>query len=109
MNLMSELQVGMPVVEADGTRIGTVEEFQWGDPQATTAQGQMRHVGRGPFGCGARYVREPGLPDEGKELLLRGGYVRVRGKGLFRQDRFVAADRFDRIQDDVLYLRERPR
>ncbi len=110
MDLMSQVHVGMRVVEADGTEIGTVEEFQWGDPDAVTAQGQVRDVDRGPIATAARTLGgEPELPEEGKELLLRQGYVKVDAKGLFRKDRFAAADRFDRIEDDVLYLREKPR
>lgn len=105
MNAIDEVREGMDVVSAAGKKLGTVESFKMGDPEAITAQGQNVGEERGPiaevvadaFGVG------PEIPDEMAERLLRLGYIRIDARGL-GEDWYTAADQIDRVEDDTVYL-----
>lgn len=106
MSAIEQVREGMDVVSADGEKVGTVESFKMGDPEATTAEGQTTGERRGPiadfmanaFGAG------PDIPEERAERLLRLGYIRIDGKGL-SADSYCASDQLDRVEGDTVYLK----
>ncbi|MGH3502163.1 MAG: hypothetical protein ACRDQA_14945 [Nocardioidaceae bacterium] len=104
---IGEVREGMEVVDATGTRIGTVDTIKMGDPEAETAQGQGRGRKRDPlsrfastFGPG----EEPDLPPDLVDRLLRRGFVKVDSKGLLARDAYVEADRIDRVEGATVHL-----
>jgi hypothetical protein len=97
---------GMRVIDSAGEEIGTVELVKMGDPEAVTAEGEdiadeglFDTVG-GIFGAGS----EPDLPRTLRGRLLRYGFIKIDGKGLFSKDRYVKADRIAGVSGDTVRL-----
>lgn len=102
---MSQIREGMKVVDQSGQEVGTVEEFKEGDPQAVTAEGQAPSGGNSLVGEVAEALGAGAdLPEQYRERMLRIGYIKIDSKGLFKSDCFAAADRLDRVEDDVVHL-----
>lgn len=102
---MGQIRGGMRVVDAGGEDVGTVEDIKAGDPEAVSAQGQAAG-GPGLMGdLSAAFVgAEPDLPTELAERMLRVGYIKIDGKGLFAKDLYAAADRIDRVEGNTVHL-----
>ncbi len=95
---------GMRVIDATGAELGKVDDIKMGDPAAVTTQGEeyddgnlLDDIGRAVFGGTA-------LPEQIRNNLLRVGYLRVDGRGLFDTDYFVAADQIARVEGDSVHL-----
>ncbi|GAA1769285.1 hypothetical protein [Nonomuraea bangladeshensis] len=108
---ISQVHTGMKVVDRDGKEVGTVELVKMGDPQAATTDGQQidgQQTGRGPgFVPVLSDVfshAEPDLPPVLAARLLRTGFVKVDGRGLFARDLYVAPEQVARIEDNVVHL-----
>ncbi|MEU4514363.1 hypothetical protein AB0G05_33100 [Nonomuraea wenchangensis] len=108
---ISQVHTGMKVVDRDGKEVGTVELVKMGDPQAATTDGQQpdgQQIGRGPgFVPVLSDVfshAEPDLPPVLAARLLRTGFVKVDGRGLFARDLYVAPEQVARIEDNVVHL-----
>jgi hypothetical protein len=89
---ITQVREGMPVVDASGEHIGTVDFVKLGDPEAVTAQGEE------PEGS------EPHIVGELRDRLLRLGFIKIDRKGLLRADAYAAADEIDRVQDGTVHL-----
>jgi len=89
---ISQVVEGMRVFDAAGKEIGKVKFVKFGDPEATTTQGEETDNG------------EPRIAGELRERLLRLGFVKVDRKGFFKSDGYVAADEIDRVQDGAVHL-----
>ncbi|QYC42443.1 hypothetical protein Nocox_24200 [Nonomuraea coxensis DSM 45129] len=103
---ISQVHTGMKVVDRDGKEIGTVELVKMGDPQAVTTDGQKPERGPGfvPVLSDVFRDAEPGLPPVLAARLLRTGFVKVDGRGLFARDLYVAPEQVARIEDNVVHL-----
>lgn len=106
MNAIEQVREGIKVVSADGEKVGTVESFKMGDPEAITAEGQLVGERRGPI---AEFMANavgagPDISEERAERLLRLGYIRIDGPGL-RADSYRAADQLGRVEEDTVYLK----
>jgi hypothetical protein len=104
MNDLDGVREGMDVFDASGEKVGTVKTVKFGDPQATTAQGQTS--GRdGNLVHAVADVLSPqaGLPEERRERLLRVGYIEVDGTG-FGDHFFEASDAVKRVTEDAVHL-----
>lgn len=97
---------GMRVYDSAGAEVGTVEIVKMGDPAtAATAQGQhgkaddlIDSVARNLAGV------EPDLPPTLAARLLRTGYLKIDGTGLFDRDRYASADQIAGVSEDVVTL-----
>lgn len=104
MSDLSDVCEGMDVFDASGEKVGTVKSVKFGDPQATTAEGQTSE--RDPNIVQAVATALSGqsdLPEERRERLLRLGYVEVDGKG-FGNNFFEASDAVKRVSGNTVYL-----
>ncbi|MDP9443593.1 MAG: PRC-barrel domain-containing protein [Actinomycetota bacterium] len=107
MDAMSQVREGMRVVDSTGEEIGTVEDLKMGDPEAVTSAGQDAQAGASGLmvdlaeGAGAR---EPDVPPQQAERMLRMGYVKIDGKGLFGSDYYAVADQVARVEGDTVHL-----
>ncbi|MEV0629303.1 hypothetical protein [Nonomuraea wenchangensis] len=103
---ISQVHTGMKVVDRDGKEVGTVELVKMGDPQAATTDGQQpgRSPGFVPVLSDVFGHAEPDLPPALAARLLRTGFVKVDGRGLFARDLYVAPEQVARIEDNVLHL-----
>ncbi|MCW2131491.1 PRC-barrel domain-containing protein [Arthrobacter sp. VKM Ac-2550] len=104
MSDLSDVREGMDVFDASGEKVGTVKSVKFGDPQATTAEGQTFE--REPNIVQAVATALSGqtdLPEERRERLLRLGYVEVDGKG-FGNNFFEGSDAVKRVSGNTVYL-----
>jgi hypothetical protein len=106
MDAMLEVRSGMQVVDAAGEELGTVEDFKMGDEQAATAEGQTTGRDGGLLeGVAYTFARDDReMSDEQRQRLLRIGYIKVDGAGLFGGHFYIAADRIDRVEGDTVHL-----
>ncbi|MFP5346094.1 MAG: hypothetical protein ACLGIA_03575 [Actinomycetes bacterium] len=104
MAVIDDVEPGMRVVDADGQEVGTVVDVKMGDPAAATAQGEEPLTGGSLLDTVSLTGTEPDVPEEMRSRLLRLGFLKIDGKGLFTGDLFVAADRVDRVEGDTVRL-----
>ena len=109
MDAMRQVREGMRVVGPDGKKVGTVEDFKMGDPDAVTAEGQAlseTSVARvAPGGLIAEFINKAELPRHLAERLLRIGYVKIDRSGFLAGHAYLGADELDRVEDDTLWLK----
>jgi hypothetical protein len=60
-----------------------------------------RVVAEGPLGA---QVPDEDLPREGRDALVRQGYIRIDSAGLFAKDRYATADQVARVGEDGVVL-----
>ena len=102
---IEQVREGMKVVDHQGKEIGKVDYIKMGDPDsATTAGNEVERVG-GVFGELAATVEgdEPDVPQPQRNNLLRKGYIKV-STGLFKSDRYVAADEIAGVRGETVVL-----
>lgn len=104
MAAIDDVQPGMRVVGVDGQEVGTVDDVKMGDPEAATAEGEEPLTGGSLLDTVSLTGTEPDVPEEMRDRMLRLGFLKIDGKGLFTGDRFVAADRIDRVEGDTVRL-----
>lgn len=105
---ISLVQEGMRVIDAMGEDIGKVAFVKMGDPEAATpAAGTLStpdvvdalaDVLGGP-------EEEPRVPSPLREQLLRVGYLRIDGRGLFAPTWYAAEDAIASVTPDAVILR----
>jgi hypothetical protein len=103
---IAQVTEGMQVVDSAGAEVGTVELVKMGDPEAVTTAGQRTGRGRDLVDAVARDLAgvEPDVPPTVAARLLRTGYIKIDGKGLFHRDRYAAADEIAGVTADVVTL-----
>jgi hypothetical protein len=96
---------GMPVVDAIGQEIGTVEYVKMGNPDTATARGSTQ-VSTDPVTeiAAAVFGGEADVPEPKRSQLLRYGFIRIDGSGLSDTDRFVRSDKIRDVVDDTVRL-----
>ena len=106
MDVMRQVRDGMHVVGSDGKKVGKVEDFKEGDPDAVTADGEMNPetdgVTDGPIDA---FASEANLHSHEAERLLRIGYVKIDRKGFFAGHAYLGSDELDRVEGDTLWLK----
>jgi len=106
MDAMQQVREGMRVVGPDGKRVGTVEDFKMGDPDAVTADGQEDpETGGVRMGLIGALVNETTLPRYSAERLLRIGYVKIDRSGFLAGHTYLGSDELDRVEGDTLWLK----
>ena len=104
--LIGSINDGMAVLDADGQKVGTVEYVGMGDPSADTTRGNMPQMGI--FEAFADSVSdrqpEPDVPAPLRDQLLRYGFVKVDGPGLFHTNRYVRSDHIASVTDNTVTL-----
>jgi hypothetical protein len=104
---IEHVREGMKVVDREGKQIGEVEYVKMGDPQAVTTAGNERETG-GVVGQVAQTVfgdeTEPDLPEPKRAQLVRYGFLKVDGEGLFGADRYVRADQIANVSGERVIL-----
>ena len=104
---IARVQEGMRVVDATGEEVGKVAYVKMGDPEAVTVRGNEPGA-TGPTGRFADVVapgdREPDVPDPLRTNLLRTGFIKIKGHGLFAKDRYVSIERVRDVLDDEVRL-----
>ena len=104
---IEHVREGMKVIDRDDKQIGAVEYVKMGDPQAVTTAGNERETG-GLAGQIARTVfedeTEPDVPEPQRAQLVRHGFLKVDGEGLFGADRYVRADQIANVSDERVIL-----
>lgn len=105
-HVLRQIHEGMHVRDARGRDLGKVSYVKMGDPEAATTQGNDRQPG--PLGQIAYAVvgeqTEPDVPEPFRSQLLRSGFFKVDGPGLFGTDRYVAPDQVARITETTISL-----
>lgn len=109
-SMISLVQEGMRVIDAIGEDIGKVTFVQMGDPEAATATfgphstPDLVDTLAGVFGGPEE---EPRVPSPVREHLLRVGYLRIDGRGLFASTWYAAADAIASVTSGAVILRVR--
>jgi hypothetical protein len=106
-DLMSRVREGMRVVDAAGEDVGKVEYVEMGDPEAATTEGQEMHS-TGMLEVAAEAIvpgeGEPDVPEPLRTRLLRTGFIKIDGPGLFERDRYVSSERIREVTQDQVHL-----
>lgn len=94
-SLIEQVHQGMQVVDSAGESVGKVKFVKMGDSEAATTQGNEVEA-QGLIGLAARALApdeaEPDVPAPLRARLLRTGFFKVDGPGLFGTDRYVRPD-----------------
>jgi len=98
MDIMVGVREGQHVVNSDGKDVGTLKDFQAGEPEDEVMEDDLSLAGSG----GVLVMAELS-PDEAVRLS-RTGWVRIH-KGRFHHDRFLSLEGLDRVDDDKLWLK----
>ena len=101
--LIQRVYEGMRVVDADGKDIGKVEMVKMGDPEAITTQGNEVGTVSGFVPLDNEY-NEPEVPQPIRDDLLRYGFIKVDGPGLFDTDRYFRADVITSVEGDCVCI-----
>src|SRR5689334_18105257 len=107
-NIISKVKEGMEVYDSEGKRLGKVEDLYFG---ASTPTANERGTGSATAPtqgvAGDEFFQDIGLaftadnlPEELKQRLLREGYIRVGGEGLFSSARYILPDQVASVSDD---------
>lgn len=102
--LIEMVREGMPVVDAEGVEMGTVELVKMGDPQALTTRGNEPTAAAGVIPM-TNESDEPQVPEPLRSDLVRVGFVKVDGSNLFDTDRYFRADVIDRVADGKVFMK----
>src|SRR5437867_175310 len=104
---IARVQEGMRVVDATGEEVGKVAYVKMGDPEAVTTQGNEPTA----TGLTERFAevvapggREPDMPDPLRTNLLRTGFIKIKGHGLFAKDHYVSIERVRDVSGDEVRL-----
>ena len=103
-SLIERVYDGMRVVDVDGHDIGKVEMVKMGDPEALTARGNRVGPATGVTPLDSDY-NEPEVPQPIRDDLLRVGFIKVDGAGLFDSDRYFRADVIESVDGDTVRIR----
>jgi hypothetical protein len=100
------VQPGMVVTDGAGRLIGTVELLRMGDTATDTARVEEHPSAAGLVGqvFDAFVLSEPDVPEPLRSRLVRAGYLKIDGPGLFGTDRYVRADQIDAVEGDTVRL-----
>ena len=106
------LEIGMSVVDVDGSSLGVVEYLDMSDPDAVTTEGNrlmppagwMRYVASAWAGGN---TLEPLLPEPLRTRLMRIGYIKLAAPGLLHLHRDVRADRIAQVREGQVELKVR--
>jgi hypothetical protein len=103
------VEIGMPVVDVDGTPLGVVEYLDMSDPEAVTTDGNRLE----PVGGWLRdlasvisgsNMMEPRVAEPLRTRLVRTGFIKLAAPGLLHHHRYVRADRIARVRDGRVEL-----
>ena len=103
------VELGMPVVDVDGTPLGVVEYLDMSDPEAVTTEGNRLLPAAGWMGDLATAltgdnVLEPQVPEPLRTRLMRTGYLKLAAPGFLHHHRYVRADRIARVREGRVEL-----
>jgi hypothetical protein len=103
------VEIGMPVIDVDGTPLGAVEYLDMSDPEAVTTEGNRHLPAAGWMGdLAAAFtgdnVMEPHVPEPLRTRLVRIGYIKLAAPGVLHHHRYVRADRIARVYEGRVEL-----
>jgi hypothetical protein len=108
--ILSRVYEGMRVYDRRGSKIGSVEYVYLGDVhEAIAAGGREAAPGGHHLSLIAEYARDVALPervaDPLREQLLRQGFLKITGTGLFGADRYVLPSQIGDVSAGRVTLR----
>ncbi|MFI6261557.1 hypothetical protein [Micromonospora sp. NPDC051006] len=102
---ISRVTTGMPVVDAAGTEVGTVDLVQRADPNAVTVQAPTADPGSSLDELiESTAVEEPDVPADLAARLLHGGYLKVTTEPTGAGAVYVPAERIATVTDGRVRL-----
>ena len=106
---IAEVEIGMPVVDVDGTPLGVVEYLDMSDPEAVTTEGnRLEPVGGWlrdlASAIGGGNIMEPRVAEPLRTRLVRTGFIKLAAPGLLHHHRYVRADRIARVREGRVEL-----
>lgn len=110
-DVLRSIHEGMKVVDASRNEIGRVDWVQYGnddpatpDVEARTTEGVEDQRDDTLLDNIVDAFRVDDLPEEMRQRLLMGGFVRIDSDGIFAADRYVLPDQIAGVADDELML-----
>ncbi|HEV2067794.1 MAG TPA: hypothetical protein VGR08_13255 [Thermomicrobiales bacterium] len=103
---IAQVREGMRVIDSAGQEIGNVSLVRIGDPEAVTLEGEASGD-QGILGSVANafgFWEEPDLPPTLQARLMRFGFIKIDGEGLFSKDRYVRSDKIAGVSGDTVRL-----
>lgn len=105
--LIERVRDGMQVVDSSGDDLGKVTYVKMGDPDAVTTQGESTPMDGGLLGDAEGLFGgedEPKTEGSEREQMIRTGFVKVGGGGLFRKARYATAGQIASVSGDTVTL-----
>jgi hypothetical protein len=111
--VLAQVQEGMDVYDATGSRVGSVERVylggadertieRGGGPATAEDPSQFEHSFLHDL---ARAFAPDELPETLRARLLRHGFIRIDAAGLFAADRYVTPSQVDHVDANGVHLR----
>ena len=112
-NVLAQIREGMEVYDRNNTKVGKVESLYMGEAsEETLERGEGPATASDPnqnrddlFEDIARVFAPDNIPDVLRARLLREGFIRVDGAGLFAADRYVTPDQIAGVSGDHVQLK----
>ena len=105
--LIEQVREDMQVVDASGDDIGKVTYVKMGDPDAVTTQGEETGRDGGLLGDAQGLFGgedEPKVDGSERNQLVRVGFIKVGGGGLFGRGRYATGDQIASVSGDTVTL-----
>jgi hypothetical protein len=104
--MIESVYKGMKVVDVAGEKVGTVEYVGMGDPGDVTTEGNRPQEGilGGLVDAVTGGQPEPDVAGPMRDQLIRDGFIKIDGPGLFHTNRYVRSDHIASVKDDTVTL-----
>lgn len=103
--LPRNIRAGMDVFDADNERIGTVEDFRFGEGGAAGGESPATYREDSLIDNLAEAIWPDDIPEVLRERLLQEGYVLLDADGIMQSDRYVLPEQIASASDDRIVLR----
>lgn len=107
MSILGQVKKGMGVYDSAGNRIGKVDHVRAPDAKAAAFEAAYAKARQSVLMDLLTSVGgvEPRVPAVMAERLLRDGYIRIDGHGLWARDSFAAMDDIERVDGQDVHLK----
>jgi hypothetical protein len=106
MDAMSQVRIGMRVVDSAGEELGAVDDVKFGDAAAITDVGQEAPGSRGGLigGLGQAFGGQSRLDPQAAAKLGRVGYIDIDRIGFVNGHAYAEADWIQAVDSDTVRL-----
>jgi len=104
--LLSEVQTGMKVIDADGKEIGTVSDLRMGEPAAVGEEPAQEPGALSPIDdlIVGWFGEDRAIPETIRHRMLHEGFIKIGGTGLLGGATFALSTEIASVAGDAVRL-----